>query len=98
MSSRPTPPGRPAGRIARGRRLPHIEAMEERLLLATILVTNTNDGGPGSLRAAILASNQTTGVPDVINFNITGSPGVQTIAPQSALPVITDPVVIDART
>ncbi len=57
------------------------------------LVTNTNDSGPGSLRQAILDSNSNPG-PDTIDFNIPGS-GVHTISPTSALPTITDPVLID---
>src|SRR5262249_45822107 len=68
----------------------------ERLLLATLLVTNTGDSGPGSLRQAILDSNASAGAPDVINFNIGGGTGAQTtIAPQTALPTITDAVTID---
>jgi CSLREA domain-containing protein len=56
-------------------------------------VTNTNDSGGGSLRQAILDSNGSTGL-NTIDFNIPGS-GVETIAPLSALPTITNPVVID---
>jgi len=44
-----------------------LEALEERTLLsATLTVTNTNDSGAGSLRAAIAAANQTSG--DTIQF------------------------------
>jgi hypothetical protein len=70
------------------------------LFAATFTVTTTADNGdngtptPGSLRAAILASNASTGVPDLIDFDIPGS-GLHTIIPPSALPTITDPVVID---
>jgi titin len=60
-------------------------------------VTNTGDGGPGSLRQAILDSNASAGVVDTIAFNIGGG-GVQTIAPLSALPIITDPVIVDGTT
>jgi hypothetical protein len=59
----------------------------------SILVTNTNDSGPGSLRQAILDANARAGT-DLITFSI-GS-GLQTIAPTALLPDITDPVVIDA--
>jgi hypothetical protein len=59
-------------------------------------VTNTDDSGPGSLRQAILDANANAGA-DTISFNIPGS-GVQTITPTSALPAITDPVVIDGYT
>jgi trimeric autotransporter adhesin len=52
-----------------------------------------------SLREAIIAANNTAngGTPDTIVFNIAGA-GVHTIAPTSALPVITDAVTIDATT
>jgi hypothetical protein len=65
-------------------------------LAATLTVTTTADSGPGSLRQAILDSNASAGVPDTIAFAI-GS-GVQTITPLSALPTVTDPVVIDGTT
>lgn len=61
----------------------------------TFVVTNTNDSGTGSLRQAILDSNGSPGT-DTITFQI-GS-GVQTITPGSALPTITDPVIIDGKT
>ena len=57
-------------------------------------VTTTADSGQGSLRQAILDSNAFTGATNTIDFAIPGS-GVQTIAPLSPLPVITDPVSID---
>jgi len=61
---------------------------------ATIFtVTNTSDSGPGSLRQAILNANAATGA-DVIEFNIP-DPGVQTIAPLTALPEITSPVSVN---
>jgi hypothetical protein len=62
----------------------------------TFTVTNTNDGGAGSLRQAILDANFTDGA-SVINFNISGT-GVKTIKPTSALPTITEPVTIDGYT
>src|SRR5262249_17248606 len=70
--------------------------LEERRLLATFQVLNTSDSGAGSLRQAILDANSSPNVagPDVIAFFIQGS-GVQTISPVSALPTITDPVIID---
>ena len=61
------------------------------MLSSTFLVTNTNDGGPGSLRQAILDSNAnpaTTLLENQIKFSLAGS-GVQTIAPLSPLPVVT---------
>jgi hypothetical protein len=64
---------------------------------ATATVTNTNDSGAGSLRQAILDANATSGVRETILFNIAGA-GVHTISPTSALPDITDPVVVDGYT
>ncbi|HEX3185742.1 MAG TPA: Calx-beta domain-containing protein [Pyrinomonadaceae bacterium] len=62
---------------------------------STFMVTNAQDSGAGSLRQAILDANANAG-PDVINFSI-GS-FQQTIVLSSLLPVITDPVTIDATT
>ena len=63
---------------------------------ADLVVTNTNDSGPGSLRQAITASNQLSGT-DTISFNIQPA-GLRTITPLSALPDVTDPAIIDATT
>jgi hypothetical protein len=67
----------------------------------SLTVTNTNDTGAGSLRAAIKLANTTPGT-DPIVFNIpTNDPGYNattgafTIQPLSALPTITDSIVID---
>jgi hypothetical protein len=66
---------------------------------ANLVVTNTSDGGAGSLRQAILDANDAIGHPglDTITFNIPGA-GVHTIAPATPLPNITGPVVIDGYT
>ena len=56
-------------------------------------VTNTNDSGSGSLRAAILNVNAASGA-STINFNIGGN-GVHTIKPITMLPTITKPVILD---
>lgn len=66
---------------------------------STFTVTNVNDSGAGSLRQAILDANShaNSGGADVISFAISGA-GVHTIAPTSALPMITDPVIIDGTT
>ena len=63
---------------------------------ATIQVTNTADSGPGSFRQAIVTANSNS-VPSTIVFQISGTAPF-TITPLSALPAITDPVVIDATT
>ncbi len=62
---------RPCGaRPSRRRFLPRVDLMEDRALLSTVTVMNTNDSGVGSLRAAVVgaASGET------INFssNLTG--------------------------
>lgn len=63
---------------------------------ATLLVTNTNDSGAGSLRQAILDSNAMAGT-QAINFQIPAG-GVQSIVPATILPAFDDPVVIDGYT
>jgi parallel beta-helix repeat protein len=60
---------------------------------ATFTVINTNDAGSGSLRQAILNANAGAG-PHLIQFAIPGS-GVHTIAPFTALPILTKPVTLD---
>src|SRR5579875_644849 len=44
--------------------VPRLEALEDRLCLSTLTVTNTNDSGAGSLRAALAAAQNG----DTINF------------------------------
>ena len=68
--------------------------MENRTLLASFLVINTVDSGPGSLRQAILDSDADTAGTNTIDFSIPGD-GVQTLAPVSPLPAITQSVLID---
>ena len=70
------------------------DTSEFSVALDPFLVTNTNDLGAGSLRQAIVNANLVPG-PQAIRFDIPGS-GVQTISPATALPDVTDPVVIDA--
>jgi|GEM_PF-1127227 parallel beta-helix repeat protein len=60
------------------------------------IVTNTDDNGPGSLRQYILEANLNPGL-DTIKFDIPG-PGPHTIQLFSALPTITDAIVIDGTT
>src|SRR5437773_9292560 len=63
---------------------------------ATFVVKNTNDGGPDSLRAAIVAANATA-ASDTIKFNIPGGGG-HVIALAHQLPAITQPVVLNGKT
>jgi hypothetical protein len=74
---------------------PHLEALEGRCLLSTFTVKNLLDSGPSSLRQAILNANSHPGL-DTIKFRI--GLGPQTIHLLSALPTITDPVIIDGTT
>ena len=62
---------------------------------AAFTVRNTNDAGLDSLREAITNANATPGL-DTIVFTII--PSAKTITLASALPPITDPVVIDGTT
>ena len=58
--------------------------------VATIIVSNLNDSGPGSLRQAMLDANSDAGV-DTINFTVTG-----TIALGSDLPIIQASIAVAA--
>lgn len=62
----------------------------------SLVVSTTADSGPGSLREAIYCANS---LPDIqtIEFSVPGA-GPHLIKPQSALPAILDPVVIDGYT
>src|SRR5689334_17115857 len=91
-----------AGRLRHSRRSDfgryvglRLEELETRALPSVFSVTSTSDSGSGSLRQAILDANARQGL-DTITFNI-GS-GVQTIAPLSPLPGVTDPVLVDGTT
>ncbi|MEX0879792.1 MAG: IPT/TIG domain-containing protein [Thermoanaerobaculia bacterium] len=72
-----------------------------RLSALTYTVTNTSDSGAGSLRQAILDANANAGS-DIIAFNVSGAgcdgAGLCTITPASALPTLTDAVLIDGYT
>ncbi|HEY9285660.1 MAG TPA: Calx-beta domain-containing protein, partial [Pyrinomonadaceae bacterium] len=63
---------------------------------STLVVTNTNDGGAGSLRQAILDANAQAGA-QTVTFQIAGA-GVRSIALLSPLPAITEAVQIDGST
>ena len=96
-------------RIRMHRTLFGVELLEDRSLLAQspeFTVTNTQDSGTGSLRAAITQVNSDladpSAGPDQIDFCIpTTDPGyndvtkIWTITLSSALPTITNPVIID---
>ena len=71
------------------------ETLEARQVLASFIVTNTNDSGSGSLRNAIIDSNHTPGI-DSIVFSIANA--IKSIDLTSALPTIVDKVIIDATT
>lgn len=73
-----------------------VEALEDRWLLAVFTVTTVADSGAGSLRQAILDANATAGQ-DTIQFAIPGT-GNHLIQPTSALPTITDAVIINGYT
>jgi titin len=73
-----------------------LEALEDRCLPSTFLVTSTGDAGAGSLRQAILDANAAPGANE-IDFAIGGG-GVQTIRLSSDLPVINHSLVIDGTT
>ncbi len=68
--------------------------LEERCLLSVYTVTDpSDDGGPGTLRSIIQQVDSDT-TPDVIDFDLAGtSPFI--IQPTSALPEITNSVLID---
>ena len=73
---------------------PHgVEVLEGRELLATFTVTNLNNAGAGSLRQAIIDSNEQPGA-DTIDFDVAGTIRVG----RTSLPAITDTVTIDGST
>jgi hypothetical protein len=87
------------GKYPRGRyHRPYAEALEERCVPTTRLVSNTADAGPGSFRQAILDVNASPGN-DEIAFDIRPG-GLQTITLLSPLPPLMNPrgVIIDGTT
>ena len=93
-------PNRLISRARGGRRWPLVEHLEERQLLSTTpyLVSNNNDSGAGSLRAAILSSNPRLAPLSTPSTSRSATGGTETIALKSALPAISHPVVIDGTT
>src|SRR5690349_20591573 len=76
---------------------PALEILEDRRLLATFVVTNIADAGPGSFRQALLDNNDTPGQTNEIDFHMPGT-GEHSLRPRSPFPQITNPVVIDGTT
>ena len=70
-----------------------VEVLESRELLATFMVTNLHNSGAGSLRQAIIESNQQPGA-DTIDFDVAGTIRIG----RTSLPAITDTVTIDGST
>lgn len=65
------------------------------VLTAVYVVTTAADSGAGSLRQAILDANTEPGL-NYIHFDIPSGP--QTVSPASALPAVTDSLIIDGTT
>jgi hypothetical protein len=76
---------RPGPRASRPLR---VEALEDRVVPTTIVVTSAADSGPGSLRAAINTANRTPGLV-TIDFAIGAHGSARTIHLTSQLPVLT---------
>ncbi|SIO55552.1 hypothetical protein SAMN05444166_5109 [Singulisphaera sp. GP187] len=70
--------------------MPGFEALEGRVVLSTFTVTNTNDDGGGSLRAAIDLANADP-AQDTINFAVSAT---GTIRLRSALPDLTTAIIL----
>ena len=85
-------PSRRAPQRQRARLSLVVEQLEDRCVpsTSTFTVMNLNDGGPGSLRQAIMDANSHAGA-DVIDFNVAGTIRLTS----AALPAITDTVNID---
>ena len=78
---------RPASRCPR---LRSVEILEGRELLSTFTVTNRHNAGAGSLRQAIIASNEQPGA-NTIDFAVAGTIKIG----KNSLPAITNTVTID---
>jgi hypothetical protein len=73
---------------------PRVEALEDRLVPTTLVVSSTADSGGGTLRAAIAAANQTPGLV-TIDFAIGAHGSFHTINLATQLPAITGTVIIN---
>src|SRR6516225_4252110 len=66
--------------VARRRRLrPAVTALEGRELLSTLTVSNTNDSGAGSLRAAVLQANADGGGDTIVFSSLFDTPQTITL-------------------
>ena len=81
-------PSKPNARSPKRR--PGVEALECRRLMATFVVSSTDDAGPGTLRRAINDANLTAELDSII-FRIPGI-GQQVIRPTAPLPRIVTPI------
>ncbi len=81
------------GRTGRVFGRPGIEFLEDRQLLATFTVSNLSDSGAGSLRQAIVGTDESVGI-STIDFNVAGTIRIGS----TSLPPLTNPVVIDGST
>jgi hypothetical protein len=80
-------------RARRSDRVPFLELIEPRVLLASFTVTSVADDGAGSLRQVITSLDQSTDTANRVSFAI--GRGTQIIALKSPLPPITVPVFLD---
>jgi hypothetical protein len=76
---------------------PSLQIAQANLLGTSLVVRNTNDSGPFSLRAKIEEANTIYTQDDRIYFQIPGA-GIQSIETLSELPFIGTPVILDATT
>jgi hypothetical protein len=70
-----------------------VELCESRVLLSALTVSNLNDAGPGSLRAAIVTANALVGH-DQISFQVSGTIQIKS----GSLPSIVDRLTMDGTT
>src|SRR4051812_1033504 len=81
--------GRDRSAAARRRFRPTLTALEGRMLLATFTVSNINNSGPDSLRAAVGLANSTAGADTITFSSLFDAP--QTITLTAGELALTDP-------
>src|SRR4051812_25486121 len=64
---------------SRRRLRPTVTALEGRALLSTLTVSNTNDSGPGSLRAAVAQANANGGGDTIVFSSLFDTPRTITL-------------------